>query len=179
MKRYQFVRGFTGHQPNHPGVDYGGDEGEPMLVGPVGGLVVAVEECTNCNVPGKPSTKLQGLGLGDSRVFTDKGWNFGFGHYIIVRYLNSQLPAQTKQALTNMGRAGHHIYAMYAHLKSPGDVKVGTTLQANQVFTACGNSGNSSGPHLHLELRADSRANFPGWATIANGLVDPLIMFER
>ncbi len=182
MNNARFVRGFTGHQPNHPGVDYGGDEGEPMLAGPVGGLVVAVEECTRCNVPGKPSTKLQGLGLGDPNVFTDKGWNFGFGHYIIVRYLHKQLPPQTKQSLANVGRSGQHIYAMYAHLQGIDinpDIEVGTVLEGNQVFTACGNSGNSNGPHLHLELRADSRPNFPGWASIRNGLVDPLIMFER
>ena len=181
MKKSRFVRGFTGPQPEHPGVDYGGDEGEPMLAGPVGGLVVAVEECKKCLVPGKPSTKLQGFSLGDSRIFSDKDWNFGFGHYIIVRYLNSQLPPQTKQALANIGRPGHHIYAMYAHLQGIGDfdVEVGTVLEANQQFTCCGNSGNSSGPHVHLELRADSSPSFPGWARIKDGLVDPLIMFER
>lgn len=178
MARYRFVRGFTGHQPSHPGVDYGGDEGEPMLAGPVGGLVVASVECVKCNVPGKPSTQLQGLGLANSAVFSDPDWNFGFGHYIIVRYLNNQLPAATQAELTRRGMPGWHIYSMYAHL-SRRAVETGATLAANQVFAACGNSGNSSGSHLHLELRADRSSSFPGWARIGNGLVDPLIMFER
>jgi hypothetical protein len=179
MQHYRFVRGFTGHQPDHPGVDYGGDEGEPLLVGPVGGLVVAAEECVKCNVPGRPSTQLQGLGLGDPNVFADKEWNFGFGHYIIVRYLHHQLPQSTRQALAAIGRPGHHIYTMYAHLQHLGDVSVGTVLEPGQAFTACGNSGNSSGPHLHLELRADSSPSFRSWAAVRDGLVDPLIMFKR
>lgn len=178
MKRYRFVRGFTGHQPNHPGVDYGGDVGEPMLAGPVGGLVVASEECAKCNVPGKPSTESQGLQLGDPAIFTDPGWNFGFGHYIVVRYLNNQLPGPTRNELAQRGMPGWHIYAMYAHL-SRRDVEQGDVLEPGQAFAACGNTGNSSGSHVHLELRAARSSSFPGWARIGDGLVDPLIMFER
>jgi len=178
MKKYRFVRGFTGHQPNHPGVDFGGDEGEPILAGPVGGLVVASVECVKCNVPGKPSTKLQGLGLANPAVFSDPGWNFGFGHYVIVRYLHHQLPQRTRDELARRGLPGWHIYAMYAHL-CRRDVESGDVLQPNQVIAGCGNSGNSSGPHLHLELRAWRSSSFPGWARIRDGLVDPQIMFER
>jgi murein DD-endopeptidase MepM/ murein hydrolase activator NlpD len=178
MARFRFIRGFTGPQPSHPGVDYGADDGEPILAGPVGGLVVASKECVKCNVPGKPSTVLQGFSLGDERIFTDDGWNFGFGHYMIVCYMHKQLPPATRQALANRGMPGAHIFAMYAHL-SRRDVPVGTLLQPNQVFAACGNTGNSSGAHLHLELRASSSAQFSSWAGIANGLIDPLVMFLR
>jgi hypothetical protein len=178
MQNYRFVRGFTGHQPNHPGVDYGGDEGEVMMAGPVGGLVVISKDCQKCLVPGKPSTVLQGLDLGDPGIFTDEGWNFGFGHYIIVRYLHKQLPPATRQALAARGMPGAHIYAMYAHL-CRRDVEAGTLLGPKQVFAACGDTGNSKGSHLHLELRASTNPSFPGWAAIADGLVDPLIMFER
>ena len=178
MKKYRFVRGFTGHQPNHPGVDYGGDEGEPMLAGPVGGLVVASVECVKCNVPGKPSTQLQGLGLANPAVFSDPKWNFGFGHYVILRYLHHQLPPSMRVELAWLGMPGWHIYAMYAHL-SRRDVEEGDVLEPNQAFAACGNTGNSSGPHLHLELRASRSSDFQGWAYLRDGLVDPLIMFER
>ncbi|MBZ0302299.1 MAG: hypothetical protein K8J31_21305, partial [Anaerolineae bacterium] len=178
MVGYRFIRGFTGPQPNHPGVDYGGDVGEPMHAGPVGGLLVASKECIRCNVPDKPSTVLQGFDLGDERIFSDEGWNFGFGHYMVVRYLHTQLPTGTRQTLANLGMPGAHIYAMYAHL-SRRDVPVGTLLEPHQVFAACGNSGNSSGSHVHLELRASTNPSFPGWAAMSSGLVDPLIMFER
>ncbi|MAS34913.1 MAG: hypothetical protein CL610_12965 [Anaerolineaceae bacterium] len=178
MARYRFIRGFTGHQPNHPGVDYGGDDGEPILTGPVGGLVVASKECIRCNIPGKPSTLLQGLGLGDERVFSDENWNFGFGHYMIVRYLHKQLPPSTRRALENANLPGAHVYAMYAHL-SRRNADVGAVLAPNQVFAFCGNTGNSSGPHLHLELRVSSSPQFSSWAALAGGLIDPLVMFER
>lgn len=178
MARSRFIRGFTGPQPSHPGVDYGADDGEPIFAGPAGGLIVASKECVKCNVPGRPSTVLQGYSLGDERIFSDDGWNYGFGHYMIVRYLNKQLPPATRLALASRGMPGAHIYAMYAHL-SRRDLPVGTMLQPNQVFAACGNTGNSSGPHLHLELRASSSSTFTSWAAIANGLIDPLVMFSR
>jgi hypothetical protein len=163
MARYRFIRGFTGPQPNHPGVDYGADDGEPIVAGPAGGLVVASRECVRCNIPGKPSTVLQGFSLGDPRIFSD---------------LHEQLPNSTRQALAARGMAGAHIYAMYAHLNRR-DAEPGATLHPGQPFATCGNTGNSSGPHLHLELRASTNATFPGWAAIAKGLIDPLLMFER
>src|SRR5690606_7458524 len=117
-----------------------------LLAGPVGGLVVASVECTKCNVPGQPSTALQGLGLANQSVFNDPEWNFGYGHYIIVRYLNSQLPLATRNTLTAMAMPGWHIYAMYAHL-CRRDVEAGDVVQPGQVIAGCGNTGNSSGPH--------------------------------
>ncbi|MBZ0293752.1 MAG: peptidoglycan DD-metalloendopeptidase family protein, partial [Anaerolineae bacterium] len=178
MKRFRFVRGFQGPLPLHNGVDYGGDTGEPMLDGPVGGVCVASEECTKCNVPGKPSTRLQGLGLANPAVFGDKAWNFGYGHYVIIRYLNHQLPLPTRQTLADMGLGGGHIYAMYAHL-SRRDVQAGDVVGPNQIIGACGDTGNSHGSHVHLELRASTSFDFPGWARIGSGLLDPLLMFKR
>ena len=149
-----------------------------MLAGPVGGLVVAAKDCARCQVPGKPSTVSQGLTLGDPSIFTDEGWNFGFGHYVIVRYLNNQLPPATQQTLASRGMPGGHIYAMYAHL-SRRDVQEGAVLEPHHVIGGCGNTGNSTGTHLHLELRASTNPSFPGWAAIESGLVDPVIMFEH
>jgi hypothetical protein len=65
-------------------------------------------------------------------------------------------------------RAGNYVvidhgngeYSLLAHLKN-GSVKVraGEPVEAGQIVGACGNSGNSSGPHLHYGLR---RAADPG-----------------
>lgn len=178
MQRYRFVRGYEGPLPLHNGIDYGGDTGEPVIAGPVGGLCVASEECIRCNVPGKPSTFLQGLGLGNAAVFSDKGWNFGYGHYVIMRYLNHQLPMLTRQTLASMGLNDAHIYAMYAHLSSR-QATAGETIEASQVIGACGDTGNSRGPHVHLELRASTSPHFTSWAALARGLIDPLLMFKR
>ena len=43
-------------------------------------------------------------------------------------------------------------WVIYAHL-SKLDVKAGDIVKAGQRIGASGNTGNSSGPHLHFELR--------------------------
>ena len=49
---------------------------------------------------------------------------------------------------------GSHEYAVYAHLK-PGSLSVhrGDKVRKGQVLALCGNSGNSSEPHLHFHLQ--------------------------
>jgi murein DD-endopeptidase MepM/ murein hydrolase activator NlpD len=47
---------------------------------------------------------------------------------------------------------GNGTYSQYAHL-SRVDVKVGQVVTTGQHIAASGNTGNSSGPHLHFEIR--------------------------
>jgi murein DD-endopeptidase MepM/ murein hydrolase activator NlpD len=49
---------------------------------------------------------------------------------------------------------GSNEYAVYAHLK-PGSLRVhrGDKVRQSQVLALCGNSGNSSEPHLHFHLQ--------------------------
>jgi len=48
---------------------------------------------------------------------------------------------------------GGRFYALYAHLK-PGSLKVkkGDTVKKGQVIALLGNSGNTTGPHLHFHI---------------------------
>ncbi len=61
------------------------------------------------------------------------GWNGGYGNYIVVKHKNG---TQT----------------LYAHLNSIS-VDKGQTVTRGQSIARSGNTGQSTGPHLHFEVR--------------------------
>lgn len=70
----------------------------------------------------------------------------GFGHYIVVRHNNG-------------------LESLYAHLSKPL-VKVNQKVRAGELIGLGGNTGRSTGPHLHLEFR------FLGNAFNTNKIID-------
>jgi LysM repeat protein len=75
------------------------------------------------------------LAAADGEVIISKmgGWNGGYGNYIVVKHSNG---TQT----------------LYGHLSS-NSVSVGDSVKQGEIIGAMGNSGKSTGVHLHFEVR--------------------------
>ena len=62
-----------------------------------------------------------------------------YGYYIMINHNNGY-------------------YSLYAHMKSfAPNITIGSTVSRGQVIGYVGNSGWSTGPHLHFEIRTCSR----------------------
>ena len=78
-------------------------------------------------------TSVLAAASGEVIVSKGSGWNGGYGNYIVVRHANG---TQT----------------LYAHL-SGNAVGVGARVSAGELIGYVGNTGRSTGPHLHFEVR--------------------------
>ena len=79
----------------------------------------------------------------------------GYGHYV-------------RATMT-----GLDAYALYAHLQEPG-APAGTVLRAGDPVGVLGSTGNSTGVHLHLEIRlSDDKGGYRGGAPMPRGRVCP------
>ncbi|MFI6608399.1 peptidoglycan DD-metalloendopeptidase family protein [Streptomyces sp. NPDC050507] len=74
------------------------------------------------------------------------------------------IEASVRDVLGPGGIVGNHLvldlgdgtYAMYAHLRRGSlQVRVGEEVRAGQMLAECGNSGNSTEPHVHFQLMDD------------------------
>ncbi|MEN0050903.1 MAG: TonB family protein, partial [Bacteroidota bacterium] len=74
----------------------------------------------------------------DGKVVAVKNWQKGYGLHLTVEHQNG--------------------YAtFYAHLEK-ALVKVGQSVKQGEVIALSGNTGTSTGPHLHYEVRKDGKA---------------------
>lgn len=78
-------------------------------------------------------TPIRAAAAGEVIVSKSGGWNGGYGSYVVIRHPNG---TQT----------------LYAH-NSSNAVGVGTRVAAGQTVAYVGNTGRSTGPHLHFEVR--------------------------
>jgi murein DD-endopeptidase MepM/ murein hydrolase activator NlpD len=80
----------------------------------------------------------------DTGTVTFAGWNiYGFGNLIVINH-------------------GNGYETFYAHLDAINVVPGQIVYQGN-VIGATGNTGNSSGPHIHFEIRLNAGQQDPCW----------------
>lgn len=87
------------------------------------------------DVANKVGTPVYAMADGVVVISKSSGWNGGYGQYIVIKHNNK---TQT----------------LYAHL-SANDVTAGQSVKQGQKIGELGNTGRSTGPHLHFEVRGD------------------------
>jgi len=85
-----------------------------------------------------------GVFASDTGTVTFAGWNiYGYGNLIVVNH-------------------GNGYETFYGHL-SAINVFPGQVVNQGNVIGAVGNTGNSSGPHIHFEIRTNGNQDDPCW----------------
>ena len=77
----------------------------------------------------------QAIFAADSGVVVSTGYDGGYGNTIVINHKNGY-------------------YTRYAHLSSI-NVSSGQVVEAGQTIGGAGNTGNSTGTHLHFEIRTN------------------------
>ncbi|MFD8231380.1 transglycosylase family protein [Streptomyces sp. NPDC059696] len=85
---------------------------------------------TGIDFPVPTGTSVKSVGAGS---VVSAGWGGSFGYQVVVRHADGR-------------------YSQYAHL-SAISVRSGQSVSAGQRIGRSGSTGNSSGPHLHFEVR--------------------------
>ena len=76
---------------------------------------------------------------------TYAGWQSGYGNCIEIRHIDEQ---------------GNTFYSFYAHMRDNSlCVQTGQNVITGQVIGIQGSTGNSTGEHLHFEIRTNSGSN--------------------
>jgi murein DD-endopeptidase MepM/ murein hydrolase activator NlpD len=78
-------------------------------------------------------TPIRASAAGTVIVSKTGGWHGGYGNYVIISHSNG---TQT----------------LYAHTQK-NFVSVGDSVEQGQLIARVGNTGNSTGPHVHFEIR--------------------------
>lgn len=94
----------------------------------------------NINVTGKTVIAAADGTVVTSTALRDDNGNYrSYGEYIIIEHTSED---------------GNTYYTLYAHMLSGSrQVSVGDTVVQGQVIGIVGSTGNSTGPHLHFEIR--------------------------
>lgn len=85
---------------------------------------------TGVDFPVPTGTSVQAVGAGH---VVSAGWGGSFGYQVVIRHADGR-------------------YTQYAHL-SAISVRAGQTVDAGRRIGRSGSTGNSTGPHLHFEVR--------------------------
>lgn len=98
-----------------------------------------------------PNTPI--LAIGNAVVEKVGSQSYGAGNYVVLKHKNFP---------TMDGKRKETIFSSYSHLNSI-NVKKGDIIKKGQVIGKSGNTGFSTGPHLHFQIDKSSAPYSPYW----------------
>lgn len=117
------------------GSSVGASVGAGYYIHPVPGAIKTqgIHGYNGVDLGAPAGTPVRAAAAGEVVVSMSSGWNGGYGSYIVIKHANG---TQT----------------LYAHLSS-NTVSAGDVVTQGQNIGAVGNTGRSTGNHLHFEVR--------------------------
>ena len=106
-----------------------------MMTDPIADFLTRIRNAMSVNhprvdIPASTGTPIRACWSGTVRI---AGWQGGYGNAVVLDH-------------------GGGVGTLYGHQSSIA-VSVGQTVEAGQVIGFVGSTGNSTGPHLHFEVR--------------------------
>lgn len=135
-----------GYHSRHRALDIVVDRGAPIRAA-ADGVVIRLMRCTGCEETGR-----ENFFPCPSWLFRSEAWGFGYGNFLIVRHQYHVLPPTVRAEMDTRNLTGAFAYVLYAHF-SKLDVTLGQVVRQGQILGATGNTGCSSAPHLHFEVK--------------------------
>ena len=128
---------------SHVGVDY--DEAPNTDIVSSGyGIVIVADACSARKCDSQAGKK-------------DASVNAGYGNVVIIEYPASTLPTTVINDL-KIGE-DESVFMLYGHLAKAPEIMSGDIVQPGMIIGQVGSTGNSTGPHLHLEIRIGKTAS--------------------
>lgn len=104
-----------------------------------GGIDIGVYDDIGCNI--SEGTLILAAKSGVvTEAYNDGGWNTGFGNHCVIDH-------------------GDGIQTLYAHAKEI-NVSVGDEVSQGDIIGIVGDTGNTTAPHLHFEVRSGNGDSF-------------------
>ncbi len=155
-----FISGYAWlAHPGHHGIDLNTPWADKTLRAPYPGTRIVADPCPALTAGGDASGQMSpGSAFGPEN-------NWGYGAMTVVETRYEELTAAQIDDLAARGvsvHPGQSLYLMTAHLQPDLVPAAGTALQAGDPIARMGTSGNSTGPHAHVEVAVTASGLRPG-----------------
>ena len=114
-----------------------GSIGDSLIIGSGGSMSRSAGGHSGLDISAPTGTPIRAAAAGTVVVVNGNAGG-AYGNYVVIKHSDG-------------------IYTLYAHMSAVG-VSTGASVSAGQQIGNVGSTGNSSGPHLHFEVRTDPSA---------------------